>query len=213
MNAPQTVHASPSGRTRLIEAAIYLFGRDGYDATSVRAVADEASVSWGLVRFYFGSKEGLRQAAEDHVSEAYLDFVSAAAEASSTNELYELIDLSTKNFADVARFLRRALVEERPVAFQFLSRLIEADTDMAVKLHQEFPTEEWLTDPIRNVATRLGYLLLAPQFSVLLGRDVFSTEEIKLRNQRNLRILHLVRLGLEAENADNRFRMGELGAS
>jgi AcrR family transcriptional regulator len=193
--------AQPKGRARLIDAAIRLFGRDGYDATSVRAVADDAAVSWGLVRFYFGSKEGLREAAEQHVSTAYLDLVSAASGISSGEELFEVIDLMAEDFLHVARFLRRAVIEERPIAIRFLQRLLDTGTDIAQQIYEGFPREDWLADPIRDVATRVGYLILSPQFLSLLGRDVFSVDELKLRNRQNLRVLELIRMGLEAEAA------------
>ncbi len=50
-----------------------------------------------------------------------------------------------------------------------------------------------------SVTTRLGYLILAPQFKTLLGRDVFSASELKLRNLRSARERELILLGLETE--------------
>ena len=45
------------------------FTRNGYEATKVREVADEAGVNVALVNRYFGSKEGLfRQAVIDRIS-------------------------------------------------------------------------------------------------------------------------------------------------
>ncbi|GGI42630.1 TetR family transcriptional regulator [Cnuibacter physcomitrellae] len=59
--------ARPSGRrggdsvTRndILDAALTLFARLGYDATSVRAIAAEAGVDPALVRHFFGGKETL----------------------------------------------------------------------------------------------------------------------------------------------------------
>jgi|GEM_PF-6063390 AcrR family transcriptional regulator len=48
-----------TARVRLRNDAIQCFGIDGFDAP-VRAVAARASVSAGLVRHHFGSKEVLR---------------------------------------------------------------------------------------------------------------------------------------------------------
>ena len=47
-------------RSRIRDAAITLFARDGFVATSVRSIAEEAGVSAGLVIHHFGSKEKLR---------------------------------------------------------------------------------------------------------------------------------------------------------
>ncbi|UGS33829.1 TetR/AcrR family transcriptional regulator [Capillimicrobium parvum] len=51
---------SPSGdpvatRQAIIEAVVRLAGRDGFDALTYRAVAEEAGVSHGLLRYHFGS--------------------------------------------------------------------------------------------------------------------------------------------------------------
>jgi AcrR family transcriptional regulator len=196
--APDPSAVPPNGRERLIEAAIRLFGRDGFDSTSVRALADEAGVSWGLVRFYFGSKDGVRQAAEERVAASYLARVDAAGRIGSTEELTEIIETQTAGLSEVARFLRRAIMEERPMAADFIRRLLAA-TDRILKGRALTHSEAWMGDPTRSMVTRLGYLLLAPQIQSLLGRDVYSVDELKRRNATESRIQHLIELGLEAE--------------
>lgn len=54
-------------RSRIRDAALLLFGRAGYHATTVRAIATEAGVSAGLVIHHFGTKERLRDACDDEV--------------------------------------------------------------------------------------------------------------------------------------------------
>ncbi|MGO4859670.1 TetR family transcriptional regulator [Arthrobacter sp. 2MCAF14] len=54
-------------RARIRDAAIALFGRQGFAAATIRAVAAEARVSPGLVIHHFGSKAGLREACDTHV--------------------------------------------------------------------------------------------------------------------------------------------------
>ncbi|MFF5078549.1 TetR family transcriptional regulator [Actinoplanes sp. NPDC000266] len=51
-------------RTRqlLLDVAKKLFARDGYSATTVRDIADEAGVNVALISRYFSSKEGLFEA-------------------------------------------------------------------------------------------------------------------------------------------------------
>lgn len=203
----------PAGRERLIEAAVKLFGRDGFEATSVRAVADEAGVSWGLIRFYFGSKEGLLEAAEERVVKGYLDRVAAGARVSSFEELIaaiEELDREAPSLTDVARFLRRAIIEERPMALDFIGRLMSSKTPSIYdELMADFPDETWMADPILGVVSRIGALMAAPQLQVLLGRDIFSPEELKRRNRGAVRQLELIKLGLEAER---KARGGKKGA-
>ena len=46
-------------REKLLEAAVRLFARQGYSATSIRALASEAGVALGLPYHYFPSKEAV----------------------------------------------------------------------------------------------------------------------------------------------------------
>ena len=53
---------------RIRDAAIELFGSHGF-SVGVRAIAQAAGVSPGLVIHHFGSKDGLRQACDDYIAE------------------------------------------------------------------------------------------------------------------------------------------------
>jgi len=58
---PQSVshESDPQTRTRLLQAAVHIFERKGYQAASVREVAEMAGVTKPTLYYYFGSKEGL----------------------------------------------------------------------------------------------------------------------------------------------------------
>ncbi len=49
-------------REKLLEAAVRLFARQGFSATSIRALASEAGVALGLLYHYFPSKEAVLEA-------------------------------------------------------------------------------------------------------------------------------------------------------
>ena len=51
-----------STRQLLLDAARRRFARDGYAATTVRDIADDAGVNVALISRYFDSKEGLFEA-------------------------------------------------------------------------------------------------------------------------------------------------------
>jgi AcrR family transcriptional regulator len=60
----ETARRRDSTRTRkaLLDAASRRFAQDGYSATTVRDIADDAGVNVALINRYFGSKEGLFEA-------------------------------------------------------------------------------------------------------------------------------------------------------
>lgn len=58
---PSADAAEPDQRTRLIEAALAGFVRQGIAATSLRGIAAQAGVTPALAHYYFGSKQQLVQ--------------------------------------------------------------------------------------------------------------------------------------------------------
>ena len=70
MRSASTPHAAPKTAARIREAAIALFAERGFARATVRSIAEAAEVSPGLVIHHFGSKEGLREACDEHVFDA-----------------------------------------------------------------------------------------------------------------------------------------------
>lgn len=54
-------------REKLLTAAIDVFGRNGFDATTTRALARAAGVNLQAIPYYFGGKRGLYIAAAEHI--------------------------------------------------------------------------------------------------------------------------------------------------
>src|SRR5215470_16181189 len=62
------VNANPDEtRRRLVSGAITLFARDGFAGASSRDLAKEAGVNVATLHYYFGSKQGLYDAAVDEI--------------------------------------------------------------------------------------------------------------------------------------------------
>jgi AcrR family transcriptional regulator len=59
----------------ILDAAVRCLGRDGYSATSLQAVADEAGAQKRMVVYYFGSREGLIERVVERVEESLLERV------------------------------------------------------------------------------------------------------------------------------------------
>ena len=79
--------ASPRGdqtREALIDAAVEVFGRDGFRAASTRSIADTAHVNQALIGYHFGGKPGLYLAVFERITRRvglYLDPVAQSIEA------------------------------------------------------------------------------------------------------------------------------------
>ena len=58
-----------NSRERLLEAAVDVFGKRGFDAATTRMIATEAGVNIAAIPYYFNGKEGLYHAAVKHIVE------------------------------------------------------------------------------------------------------------------------------------------------
>jgi len=56
-------------REALIQAALEIFGRDGFDAASTRTIASAAGANQALIGYHFGGKEGLYLAVFEHIAD------------------------------------------------------------------------------------------------------------------------------------------------
>ena len=63
-------------RAKILEAALALFQKQGYDETTMRAVAERAGVSLGNAYYYFKSKDALLHAYYERMSEATVELAA-----------------------------------------------------------------------------------------------------------------------------------------
>jgi AcrR family transcriptional regulator len=94
-------------RARIRDAAIDLFGRDGF-GVGVRAIATAAGVSPGLVNHHFGSKEGLRKECDAFVAETVRAGKSQSVQTSDpATWLAQLAEI--EEYAPLMAYLVRSL--------------------------------------------------------------------------------------------------------
>lgn len=112
-------------RSQLIEAARELFARHGFEAASLRAVADAAGVTPAMVHYYFGDKHGLWVAVLEDTLEGVLQGMLAAREAiEGPGGLGVYLQRHTQTLAEkpwLAPLLYREVVLGQPSA-EFMKR-------------------------------------------------------------------------------------------
>jgi AcrR family transcriptional regulator len=161
-----------TGRARIRDAAIRLFGERGIEGASIRDIAAEAGVSSGLVRHHFGSKEALRQACDTYAKERMQQI---AAELTDHGGLAALDPIAL-----------------HPVAFPLQLYLVRSmmdgsETAAALFLDGVDMVEEWTKtygiDPDDRrgyaaalAAIKLGVFVFRDQVSRALGEDITTTE-------------------------------------
>ncbi|RCW45702.1 TetR family transcriptional regulator [Halopolyspora algeriensis] len=94
---------------QLLDAAARLMERDGFHGVSMQALAEEASVSVGLIYRYFGGKDDLLLAVIVDVLEAFATRVPSAVEEAG-NDPVERIAAAFRAYCDVIDEHRHAAV-------------------------------------------------------------------------------------------------------
>jgi len=82
-------------REKVIQSAIDCIYRDGFHAAHTNRIAEEAGVSWGVLQYHFGDKDGLLQAVIDHI------FDDFAATLESTSLQGEHLQQRVRQLIDV----------------------------------------------------------------------------------------------------------------
>src|SRR5690606_17492801 len=118
----------------LLAAARTAFSRGGYAAASVRDIARAAGVNPALVRYHFGSKEGLyRKVIDEAMSGLRTRLLAAFHQAGAPRErIHRVIGAYLDHLAherDFPRLIQRALLNNDPhlrrVAHEYLHPLVD----------------------------------------------------------------------------------------
>ncbi|MFJ6453541.1 TetR family transcriptional regulator [Paenarthrobacter sp. NPDC091669] len=117
-------------RARIRDAAIGLFGRDGFARATVRAVASLAGVSPGLVIHHFGSKEGLRAACDQHVLSQTASQGREKTNPGSTRQLIQDYLNNPEQYAQEIAYIRQSLGDESDAGDAFFDAVVRQTEDI-----------------------------------------------------------------------------------
>jgi AcrR family transcriptional regulator len=141
-----------------------LFRRDGYDRTTMRAIAQEAGVSVGNAYYYFGSKEHLIQAFYDRMQDEHAEAATGVLERETAFDArlrgvlevwlevaapsHEFAGQFFKNAADPRSPLSPFSAESAPAraaSIGLYERVVEGtDLKLAPNVRRELPELLWL---------------------------------------------------------------------
>lgn len=184
-----------TARTRIRDAAVELIGRTGFEAVKIRAVAERAGVSSGLVIHHFGSKLGLRAACEEYVGDRIHEAIEQAA---ATLQPYDLVGEMSKKLelAPLVPYLLRALAEGGELGRRLFGRVVD-DTERYLRA----AVGQGLIRPSRDERARaemLATFSLGSQFlaQYLVAADTAQGRVGQLQRRFTLPALEVFTLGL-----------------
>jgi TetR/AcrR family transcriptional regulator, regulator of cefoperazone and chloramphenicol sensitivity len=162
-----------TARARIREAALKHFAEEGYERTTIRAIARTAGVSPGLLRHHYGSKEALHKACDEHVFEILrrlnahiLEDLSSAASAHQASK--RLGPYIARALADGPSTVGGIFDEMVTMTERWLARADEARTDP--------PVIDRRARAAVLTAMKLGIPLLHDHVSRAIGTDMFEPE-------------------------------------
>lgn len=159
-----------TARARIRDAAITCFGRRGFGVT-VRAIAEQAGVSPGLVIHHFGSKDKLRRACDEHVT-TVVNEVKRETVTSHDGQTF-LHQLTTmEQYAPLLAYVVRSMQAGGPLAAALFERMV-ADIEVYLAAGEA----EGTIRPSRDPARRARYLATNSLGSLLMFLTLGSFEE------------------------------------
>lgn len=182
-------------KARIRDAAVELFGRDGFERTSVRSIAEQAVVSPALVIHHFASKEGLRSACDDFVVEAFMGRKNDVVGEGAANAMQSwLADID--QFRPLIDYLARMLTDDSPAGDHLFDSLLAGTTLMLEEQTAVGLVRQSLDPPVTAAyVTVYGVVALTMQrhLARALGGEQLSAEMIR---RSTLPILDLYTNGL-----------------
>ncbi|MFZ1743644.1 MAG: TetR/AcrR family transcriptional regulator [Pontixanthobacter sp.] len=194
-------------RDALLTSAIKLFAQKGFSAVDLREISRDASVTVGLIRHYFDSKEGLIDEAIANVIEqlqAVFGQVTADIDASNGGAF---IDLMSQRHTDLLypryellQFLKHLAVElpdqSRPIFKAYYKHL---NTEI-LELERRWglpPTIDpsWLTFTLMFI--QLGPIFLSEQIKSIMD---FDKDNKVVMQKRNVTSTELLKHGIVAKS-------------
>jgi AcrR family transcriptional regulator len=185
--SPTVQDSDLSARTKIREAALNLFGTEGF-AVSVRAIADAAGCSPGLVIHHFGNKDGLRAAVDQSVVETLLRRFGTIQPEVPADELARTMGDAFSEVIGaspvVRHYIRRSLLEATPASQTIFDELLALVSANLSQLQQagglrESADAQWR--PYQLLFVLLGTLLLEPAVQSHFDKPLYGPD---LRHQR-----------------------------
>lgn len=165
-----------TGQARIRDAALRLFGEQGFDRATLRGIAEAAGVSPGLVRHHFGSKEGLRDACDAYLAKT-VERINEQVRTDETPGQVNYVAVAGAAFGPYRSYVVRALVEGR--AAPLFDTMVELSEPWLAEADQQRPDPPDVSTKARatvGAAMALSISLLQHHVSRGLGVDVFSPE-------------------------------------
>jgi TetR/AcrR family transcriptional regulator, regulator of cefoperazone and chloramphenicol sensitivity len=174
-----------TAKARIRDEALRLFGERGPDAVTVRDVAAATGVSPALVIRHYGSKNGLRDAVDEHVARVF-EVMLAEATAPTGDHPFDseavpsLVETVAGNLAAdsaIPGYLGRLLLAGGPAASALFGKLYALSRDVLATMARAGMADAGADPEVRAaflLVNDLAVLILRDRLREVLGVDPLS---------------------------------------
>lgn len=159
-------------RNHMLQVAERLFAQHGFEAVSIRQLVDEARVNIAMVKYYFGSKDGLFEALIDEKFPRTRERITELANSplDPWEKLMAIVDIYIERFFDDPDFhriiMREMSMSQRP---KHVSLITEHFANILATI-QGFIVEGQQQGIFRPVDVALTLATVFGSFSTLIGQ-------------------------------------------
>ncbi|HUF95578.1 MAG TPA: TetR family transcriptional regulator [Acidimicrobiia bacterium] len=176
----RSVDGDLTAEARIRDAALARFPRDGFEGTTVRAIAVDAGVSPALVVHHYGSKEGLRRACDAYVIERIRTVKGEAIESDSLTDP-SVIAGGFQIAEPLMRYLGWALTTDSDAAARLFDEMVDESVRL-IRLAEEHGAmvagPDVRTRSAVMLSMQMGALVMRDHLRRSLDMDPLSTEGI-----------------------------------
>lgn len=163
-------------RSRLIKAALDCFLADDYHKVSTRRIAECAGANVSMIRYYFGSKEGLYEEMIRETLSPLLDVLDGPLLA-STAGFAEFLGLYYRTMSDRPEFpklILKVLALRHGPGRRFIQQLLERGRTRGARKVSDLKAQGQVAPAVDPDILRLAFVSLA--MTPMLLRDIFEEQ-------------------------------------
>jgi AcrR family transcriptional regulator len=187
----QSLPDDRTARARIRDEALRLFGAHGPGSVTVRDIAAASGVSPALVVRHYGSKDGLREAVDDHVARVFEVMLSRIADGGDAGDPFDpaalpsLVEMFVEQLPSgsaIPAYLGRMLLDGVPVGSALFARLYELSRRTLADLAGAGLAAEGADPAVRAaflLVNDLAVLILRARLADVLGVDPLSREGMR----------------------------------
>lgn len=188
-----------NAREDLTEAAIRHFARHGFGKAALSGIASDAGVSIGMVRHYFGSKDGLIDHCNRIVTErlggvfrAILDGELPADGMAFIDEMQRRTVAELQGRVHLLYYLKHLSIDQPEASlamFRDYFQLLQGELNRLEALGhlRKDANKVWLT--FQLMFMQMGPVYLSEQIEAIIGAPAHSERAIRERGEENVRFM------------------------